>query len=131
YGVQIDVEDDGTVMVSSADRDSLEAAVAEIDVIAAEVRVGTIYTGKVVSTRDFGAFIELAPGTDGMCHVSELADGFVKNVTDVVKVGDTVKVKVILVDDQGRIKLSRKAVMIEEKQGDGEGAESDEEVANA
>ena len=118
-------------MVSSADRDSLEAAVAEIDVIAAEVRVGTIYTGKVVSTRDFGAFIELAPGTDGMCHVSELADGFVKNVTDVVKVGDTVKVKVILVDDQGRIKLSRKAVMIEEKQGDGEGAESDEEVANA
>ena len=131
YGVQIDVEDDGTVMVSSADRDSLEAAVAEIDVIAAEVRVGTIYTGKVVSTRDFGAFIELAPGTDGMCHVSELADGFVKNVTDEVKVGDTVKVKVILVDDQGRIKLSRKAVMIEEKQGDGEGAESDEEVANA
>jgi polyribonucleotide nucleotidyltransferase len=64
--------------------------------------------------KDFGAFIELAPGTDGMCHISELADGYVKSVADVVKMGDLVKVKVIQVDDQGRIKLSRKAVMIEE-----------------
>jgi polyribonucleotide nucleotidyltransferase len=65
--------------------------------------------------KDFGAFIELAPGTDGMCHVSELADGYVQSPGDVVKLGDTVKVKVILVDDQGRIKLSRKAVIMEER----------------
>jgi polyribonucleotide nucleotidyltransferase len=67
-----------------------------------------------VSTKDFGAFIELAPGTDGMCHISELAEGYVKNVTDVIKIGDMVRVKVIQVDDQGRIKLSRKAVLVEE-----------------
>ena len=62
----------------------------------------------------FGCFVEIAPGTDGMCHVSELADGFVKNVSDVVKLGDTIKVKVISIDDQGRIKLSRKAVLRDE-----------------
>ena len=61
-----------------------------------------------------GAFIELVPGTDGMCHISELADGFVKNVTDVVKMGDIVRVKVVNIDDSGRIKLSRKAVLMEE-----------------
>ena len=66
------------------------------------------------ATKDFGAFIELAPGTDGMCHISELDEGYVESVNDVVKVGDMVKVKVINVDDQGRIKLSRKAVMKDE-----------------
>lgn len=68
----------------------------------------------MVSTKDFGAFVELTPGTDGMCHISELAEGYVKNVNDVVKVGDVIKVKVILVDDQGRIKLSRKAALAAE-----------------
>ncbi|MHC4109321.1 MAG: S1 RNA-binding domain-containing protein, partial [Planctomycetota bacterium] len=78
-------------------------------------KVGAIYEGKVVSTKDFGAFIEIVPGTDGMCHISELADGYVKSVTDVVKVGDTVRVKVIEVDDNtGKIRLSRRAVMAEE-----------------
>jgi polyribonucleotide nucleotidyltransferase len=83
----------------------------EIEALCEEIKVGAVYTGKVVSTKDFGAFIELAPGTDGMCHISELADGFVKTVGEVVRVGDVVKVKVILVDEQGRIKLSRKAAM--------------------
>ena len=83
--------------------------------MAAEIKVGTIFNGKVVSIKDFGAFIELAPGTDGMCHISELASGYVKQVTDVVGVGDEVRVKVISVDDQGRIKLSRKAVLVEEQ----------------
>jgi len=73
--------------------------------------VGSIYEGRIVSIKEFGAFVELAPGTDGMCHISELAHGFVKTVTDIVKVGDSVKVKVINVDDTGRIKLSRKALM--------------------
>jgi len=114
WNVTIDVEDDGKVQIASADGESLEGAKGEIEALCEEVKVGQIYTGKVVSMKDFGAFIELAPGTDGMCHISELADGYVKSVTDVVKMGDLVKVKVIQVDDQGRIKLSRKAVMIEE-----------------
>ncbi len=111
YGVTIDVEDDGTVMIAAPNGDAIDAARSEIEALCEEIKVGTIYTGKVVSTKDFGAFVELAPGTDGMCHISELAEGFVKNVSDVVKIGDVIKVKVILVDDQGRIKLSRKAAM--------------------
>ncbi|MBS0187242.1 MAG: polyribonucleotide nucleotidyltransferase [Planctomycetes bacterium] len=114
YGVTIDVDDDGTVQLAGNDGPSIEGARTEIEALCEEVKVGAVYTGKVVSVKDFGAFVELAPGTDGMCHISELAEGYVKSVTDVVKVGDTVKVKVILVDDQGRIKLSRKAVLIEE-----------------
>src|SRR5205814_10508387 len=79
----------------------------------AEVKVGKIYTGTVVSIKDFGAFIEIAPETDGLCHVSELSDQYVDRVDDVVKMGDEIKVKVLLIDDQGRIKLSRKAAMKE------------------
>ncbi|MFU8829997.1 MAG: polyribonucleotide nucleotidyltransferase, partial [Phycisphaerales bacterium] len=114
WGVNVEVEDDGTVLISSADGPSLEGALSEIEAVTAVIKVGTVYTGKVVSLKDFGAFIELAPGTDGMCHISELAEGFVKNVNDVVSVGDQIKVKVINVDDQGRIKLSRKALLAEE-----------------
>jgi polyribonucleotide nucleotidyltransferase len=114
WGVTIDVEDDGTVMVAAPNGDAIEGAKAEIEALCEEIKVGTIYTGKVVSTKDFGAFIEIAAGTDGMCHISELADGFVKSVADVVRIGDMVKVKVIMIDDQGRIKLSRKAAMAAE-----------------
>lgn len=117
YGVGIDVEDDGTVMISSPDGQKIKMAEAEISAICEEIKPGTIYSGKVVSVKDFGAFIEIAPGTDGMCHISELADGYVEKVADVVKIGDEVRVKVILVDDQGRIKLSRKQAMIDEGQG--------------
>ena len=111
YSVGIDVEDDGTVIVSCSDGIKMRDAEAEISAICEDIKPGTIYSGKVVSTKDFGAFIEIAPGTDGMCHISELADGYVEKVSDVVKVGDEVKVKVIQVDDQGRIKLSRKQAM--------------------
>src|SRR5207248_8274681 len=86
----------------------------------AEVKVGKIYTGKVVSIKDFGAFIEIAPETDGLCHVSELSDKYVDRVDDIVKMGDEVKVKVLLIDDQGRIKLSRKAAMKELGESDPE-----------
>jgi polyribonucleotide nucleotidyltransferase len=79
----------------------------------AEVKVGKIYQGVVVSIKDFGAFVEIAPDTDGLCHVSELSDKYVERVTDVVNMGDEIKVKVLLIDDQGRIKLSRKAAMKE------------------
>ncbi|TVQ64238.1 MAG: polyribonucleotide nucleotidyltransferase [Phycisphaerales bacterium] len=116
YEVQIDVDDDGKVVLSGNDADGMRGAQAEIEAMCAEIKVGTVFEGKVVSTKDFGAFIELAPGTDGMCHISELADGYVKNVHDVVKIGDVIKVKVINVDDQGRIKLSRKAVLRDESE---------------
>lgn len=115
WGITIDVEDDGTVQIAGVGGDSINGARAEIEALCEEIKIGTVYTGKVVSVKDFGAFIELAPGTDGMCHISELADGYVKSVTDVVKLGEVVKVKVINKDDQGRIKLSRKAVMLDEK----------------
>ncbi len=121
-GATIDVENDGTVYIASTDGEAGERAKAEIEALGAEIKVGSVYEGKVVSTKDFGAFIEIAPGTDGMCHISELAEGFVKSVDQVVKVGDTIKVKVINVDDNGRIKLSRKALLTEGKaKGEGGG----------
>jgi polyribonucleotide nucleotidyltransferase len=114
-GATVEIEDDGTVTIASVDADKAEAAVQKVKDLTAEAKIGQIYTGKVVSVKDFGAFIEILPGQDGMCHISELADDYVKNVTDVVKVGDTVRTKVINVDDRGRIKLSRKAALQEEE----------------
>ena len=113
YGVGIDVEEDGTVLISSPDGTKIKTAEAEISAICEEVKVGTVYNGVVQSVKDFGAFVEIATGTDGMCHVSELAEGYVDKVSDVVQVGDRVKVKVIQIDDQGRIKLSRKQALAE------------------
>jgi len=115
-GATIDIEDDGTIYIASVGGTGAEAARDAIRALTEEVEVGKMYTGKVVSIRDFGAFIEILPGQDGLCHVSELAEKFVKNVNDVVSVGDTLKVKVIAIDDQGRVKLSRKAVLREEKE---------------
>jgi polyribonucleotide nucleotidyltransferase len=83
--------------------------------LTSEVTLGMVYEGKVVSIREFGAFIEILPGTDGLCHVSELDTEYVKNVEDVCHIGDTVKVKVINIDDTGRVKLSRKVVLQEER----------------
>ena len=114
-GATIDVEEDGTVIIAAFDGPSGEQAKSEVEALAAEIKVGQVFTGKVVSTKEFGAFVEIAPGTDGMVHISELADGFVKSVGDVVKIGDLIKVKVINVDDSGRIKLSRKAILREER----------------
>jgi len=119
-GAQIDIEDDGTVFISSVDQAAAEKARDLVEAMTAEVKVGKIYPGKVVSIKEFGAFIEIAPETDGLCHVSELSDRYVQNVTDVVNIGDEVRVKVILIDDQGRIKLSRRAAMKEEGLSDPE-----------
>jgi polyribonucleotide nucleotidyltransferase len=112
-GAQIDIEDDGTVYISSVDAAAAEKCRDIVEAMTAEVKVGRIYTGRVVSIKEFGAFVEIAPETDGLCHVSELSDKYVQNVTDFVNIGDEIKVKVILIDDQGRIKLSRKAAMQE------------------
>lgn len=110
-GANIDVENDGTVYITSTDGVAGAQALADVEALAAEIKVGSVYEGKVVSIKDFGAFVEIATGTDGMCHISELADGFVKSVEDIVKIGDMIKVKVINVDPTGRIKLSRKQAM--------------------
>jgi polyribonucleotide nucleotidyltransferase len=119
-GAQIDIEDDGTVYVSAVDGKAAERARDLVEAMTAEVKVGRIYSGTVVSIKDFGAFVEIAPETDGLCHVSELSDRYVENVSDFVKLGDEVRVKVILIDDQGRIKLSRKEAMKEEGLSDPE-----------
>src|SRR3954464_9178652 len=112
-GCHIDIEDDGTVYISSTDAAGAERCRDIVEAMTAEVKVGKIYAGKVVSIKDFGAFVEIAPDTDGLCHVSELSSNYVDRVTDIINVGDEVKVKVILVDDSGRIKLSRKQAMRE------------------
>jgi polyribonucleotide nucleotidyltransferase len=121
-GAQIDIEDDGTVVISCLDADGAERALAMVQRITEDVQIGRIYEGKVISVKDFGAFIEISDGQDGLCHISELADNYVRTVADVVKIGDVVKVKVIAIDEQGRVKLSRKAAMKAESQESTEGS---------
>ncbi|MCC7192329.1 MAG: polyribonucleotide nucleotidyltransferase [Phycisphaeraceae bacterium] len=113
-GAIIEVEEDGTVFISGVGEGKAERALEEVEKLCAEVKVGQIYSGRVSSIKDFGAFVEVIPGQDGLCHISELADGFVERVGDVVKLGDVIRVKVILIDDQGRVKLSRKSAIKEE-----------------
>ena len=110
-GTQIDVTDDGTVTIAGPNKEGAESALARIEAMTEEIKVGRIYVGKVNSIKDFGAFVEIAPGKDGLLHISELAEGYVKSVTDVCKIGDKLEVKVISVDEQNRVKLSRKAVL--------------------
>jgi polyribonucleotide nucleotidyltransferase len=114
-GAKIDIEDDGTVYISSINAEAAQAAYAAVEQISEGVRIGRVYTGKVISIKEFGAFIEVTPGQDGLCHISELSDEYVQRVTDVVNIGDVVRVKVIAIDDTGRVKLSRKQVLLEER----------------
>jgi polyribonucleotide nucleotidyltransferase len=113
-GATIDIEDSGKVTISCVEMDGAVRARDIIEQISEGVKVGKIYTGRVTGIKDFGAFVEIAPGQDGLCHISELADGYVKSVGDVCKIGDQLTVKVLLIDDQGRVKLSRKAALREE-----------------
>ena len=115
YSVDINIDDDGTVTISGVDAAGAEKAQAIVKAMTEEARVGPIYAGRVTSVKDFGAFVEILPGQDGLCHISELDEGYVAQVSDVCRMGDSMQVKVIAVDDQGRIKLSRKAAMREEK----------------
>jgi len=110
-GASIDIQDDGTVQVASTDEQAAKRAVEIIEGLCAEAEVGKIYDGKITRIMPFGAFCEILPGKEGLIHVSELANKFVKDVESEVKVGDEVKVKVIEIDGQNRINLSRKAVM--------------------
>lgn len=109
-GASIDIQDDGRVLIGSTIAAKAEEAIKLIKAITNDIEVGKIYIGKVRRIVAFGAFCEIAPGKDGLVHVSEMADRFVKNVEDVVKVGDEFKVKVIGIDELGRINLSKKQV---------------------
>jgi polyribonucleotide nucleotidyltransferase len=108
--VTIDVENDGTVIIGSPSQEAAQKAIEKIESLTREVEVGGIYTGKVTRLTNFGAFVEILPGKEGLVHISELADHHVAKVEDVVKVGDEIMVKVIEIDHLGRVNLSRRAV---------------------
>ena len=103
---EIDVEDDGSVYVSGALREEVQKAIKRVEQITHQVEIGEIYEAKVVRIADFGAFVELTPGQDALVHVSEISSNYVKNVSDIVKVGDTIRVKVIKIDESGKIAAS-------------------------
>ncbi len=109
-GAKVDIEDDGTIKVSSSDLSAIEAAMKWIEGIVAEPEVGKIYEGKVVKTVDFGAFVNFLGSRDGLVHISELENHRVKQVSDVISEGDIIKVKVLAVDDRGKVRLSRRVV---------------------
>lgn len=109
-GAVIDIQDDGTVMIFSSDFNAGQDALRRIEQITAEVEVGQIYEGRVAKLMDFGAFVTILPGKDGLVHISQISDERVENVSDKLTEGDTIQVKVLEVDRQGRIRLSMKAV---------------------
>ena len=105
------MDDNGTVTIASVDKKSSETAIKMIKEIIQEAEVGKLYMGKVVKIMDFGAFVEIFPGTDGLIHISQLDKERVNKVTDILNEGDEVLVKVLEVDDNGKIRLSRKAAL--------------------
>ncbi|MBL4763261.1 MAG: polyribonucleotide nucleotidyltransferase [Gammaproteobacteria bacterium] len=109
-GATIDLDDDGTVRIASVDKAAGEEARRRVELVTAEVEVGTIYDGKVAKIMDFGAFVNILPGRDGLVHISQISEERVENVSDELTEGDTVRVKVLEIDRQGRIRLSMKAV---------------------
>ena len=125
---QIDVEDDGTVKIAASSKASADAAVKAIGDLLADVEIGKVYEGKVARITDFGAFVTILPGKDGLVHISQIADERVENVGDYLRVGDVVKVKVLDIDSSGRIRLSIKAVaedMARAAEGNAETAQAD------
>jgi polyribonucleotide nucleotidyltransferase len=109
-GATIDIENDGTVKIASVDSASGREALRRIEMITADVEVGRVYEGKVVRLMDFGAFVAILPGRDGLVHISQISDERVERVSDKLKEGDVVKVKVLEVDRQGRVRLSMRGV---------------------
>jgi polyribonucleotide nucleotidyltransferase len=109
-GATIDITDDGTVKIASVDRAAGEEARRRIELITADVEVGKIYEGRVAKLMDFGAFVTILPGRDGLVHISQISEERVQNVSDKLSEGDVIRVKVLEVDKQGRIRLSMKAV---------------------
>jgi polyribonucleotide nucleotidyltransferase len=114
-GVKVDVEDSGMVKLASPNYEAIEKAIYMIKRLTQEVEIGGLYNGKVKRILGFGAIVELFPGTDGLIHISQVAENRIKEVSDVLKEGDEVWVKVLDIDPQGRIRLSRKAALKEIK----------------
>ena len=112
-GCEINIEDDGTVKIYSVTAEGMQIAREAVESMTAEIEVGKVYRGKVVTIKEFGCFVEIFPGKDGLVHISELANFRVKQTEDIVKVGDEIWVKCIGIDDKGRVKLSRRAAMEE------------------
>ena len=112
-GCVIEVDDEGTVLVASSSKESAEAAMRQVEACTATVQIGKIYDGTVSSIKDFGAFVEILPGRDGLCHISELSSGYISSIDKVVNVGDPMKVLVIDVDEHDRVKLSRRKALEE------------------
>jgi polyribonucleotide nucleotidyltransferase len=110
-GVQIDIDDSGLVSISASNLESIEQAKAIIHGLTADVEIGRVYAGKATSIVPFGVFIEILPGKEGLCHISEFDTSRINNLADFVKVGDTVSVKVLDINERGQIKLSRKATL--------------------
>jgi polyribonucleotide nucleotidyltransferase len=115
-GVKIDIEDDGTVKIASIDGISAEKAIARIEELTATPQIGKTYLGKVVKVVDFGAFVEILPGTEGLLHISEIADRRIKDIRQEVHNGDKILVKVLDIDQNNKIRLSRKAVLADQRE---------------
>ena len=130
-GAEINIEDDGTVHIYASKQAGLDRAKEMIDRMFQEIEVGKTYTGRVVSITQFGAFMEVLPGKDGLVHVSELAEGRVENVEDVVKKGDMLTAKCLGVDEKGRVKMSRRAWLREEKAAEAQANGGVEEVTTS
>jgi polyribonucleotide nucleotidyltransferase len=123
-GASIDIDDSGLVKIAAVSGEAGARAREMIEAIVKDPEIGRIYEGPVKNTTTFGAFIEIMPGTEGLCHISELQEARTDKTEDVVKKGDIVKVKLLSIDEKGRLRLSRKAAMAEEAAGAGAGAEA-------
>ncbi|MBM4142147.1 MAG: polyribonucleotide nucleotidyltransferase [Lentisphaerae bacterium] len=121
-GAQIDIEDDGTVSIFATSKDSMDLAVREVEMVTAEPEVGMVYEGVVTGIKEFGAFVQILPGKDGLVHISELADYRVGRVEDICRIGDRMTVKCLGVDERGKVRLSRRALLRDAEGGAPEGA---------
>ena len=130
-GATVDVQDDGSVFVGAADGEAADRAIGMIRDLTRDVEVGEIYTGKVVKIANFGCFVELLPGKDGLVHISELADHHVPSVEDVVELGDEITVVVTEIDSMGRVNLSRRALIEGPEDGGGDGYRPPQRPSNA
>jgi polyribonucleotide nucleotidyltransferase len=128
-GCEINIEDDGTVNIYSVSDEGMKIARDAIMAQTAEAEIGKIYRGKVVSIKEFGAFVEFLPGRDGLVHISELANFRVKQTEDIVKMGDEIWVKCLGIDEKGRVRLSRKAAMAERDKEMAGHSDKDKELA--
>ncbi len=113
-GAQIDIQEDGTVNIFAVDAEAMESAISQVNALTAEIEIGKTYDGKVIAVKDFGAFVECMPGKEGLVHISEMANERVGSVSDICAPGDAMRVKCIDIDNQGRVRLSRKAALNDE-----------------